>query len=176
VHDNHVHDIQSFGYGGWGLYTDEGSTDIVMERNLVHHTKTGGFFQHFGKENRIQNNIFAFGTQFQLEGTRPESHVSFHFERNIVVWDNNSPLLGGCHSASVPCEINFKLDHNLYWNAAVKPPVFPGNLNLGSVAGEEPRQALILSPIRSLRMPRAATSNCNRLRRHWTSGSGPSMR
>jgi len=109
----------------------------------VHHTKTGGFFQHFGKENRIQNNIFAFGTQFQLEGTRPESHVSFHFERNIVFWDNNSPLLGGCHSASVPCEINFKLDHNLYWNAAGKPAVFPGNLNLGSVAGEEPRQALI---------------------------------
>jgi len=101
-----------------------------MERNLVHHTKTGGFFQHFGKENGIQNNIFAFGTQFQLEGTRPESHVSFHFERNIVFWDNNSPLLGGCHSASVPCEINFKLDHNLYRNAAGKPPVFPGNLNL----------------------------------------------
>jgi hypothetical protein len=130
VHDNHVHDIQSFGYGGWGLYTDEGSTDIVMERNLVHHTKTGGFFQHYGKENRIRNSIFAFGTQFQLEGTRPEPHVSFHFERNIVFWDNDSPLLGGCHSASVPCEINFKLDHNVYWNAAGKPPVFPGNLNL----------------------------------------------
>ena len=92
-----------------------------MERNLAHHTKTGGFFQHFGKENRI-----AFGTQFQLEGTRPESHVSFHFERNIVFW----ALLGGCHSASVPCEINFKLDHNLYWNAAGKPPVFPGDHNL----------------------------------------------
>ncbi len=148
MHDNHVHDIQSFGYGGWGLYTDEGSTDIVMERNLVHHTKTGGFFQHFGKENRIQNNIFAFGTQFQLEGTRPESHVSFHFERNIVFWDNNSPLLGGCHSASVPCEINFKLDHNLYWNAAGKPPVFPGNLNLGQWRERnQDRHSLVADPL-----------------------------
>jgi hypothetical protein len=131
VHDNHVHDIQSFGYGGWGLYTDEGSTDIVMERNLVHDTKTGAFFQHYGKENRIRNNIFAFATQFQLEGTRPEPHVSFYFERNIVYWDNDSPLMGGCHSASVPCAINFKMDHNAYWNASGKPPLFPGNLRLG---------------------------------------------
>lgn len=148
VHDNHVHDIQSFDYGGWGLYTDEGSTDIVMERNLVHHTKTGGFFQHFGKKNQIQNNIFAFGTQFQLEGTAPEPHVSFDFERNIVFWDNDSPLMGGCHSASVPCEINFELDHNVYWNAAGKPPVFPGNLNLDQWRErDQDRHSLVADPL-----------------------------
>lgn len=126
---NHVHDIEPFGYGGWGLYADEGSSNIVMEQNLVHHTKSAGFFQHYGKENRIRNNIFAYAAEFQLEGTRPEPHVSFHFERNIVYWDNDSPLMGGCHSALAPCRINFKFDHNTYWNAAGKPPVFPGNLN-----------------------------------------------
>ena len=147
VHDNHVHHIQSFDYGGWGLYTDEGSTHIVMERNLVHHTKTGGFFQHFGKENHIRSNIFAFGTQFQLEGTKPEWHVSFHFERNIVFWDNDSPLLGGCHSASVPCEINFKMDHNVYWNAAGKTQVFPGNLNLDQWREkDQDRHSLVADP------------------------------
>jgi hypothetical protein len=130
VRNNHVHDVQSFGYGGWGLYADEGSTNIVMERNLVHHTKTGGFFQHYGKENRIRNNIFAYAAEFQLEGTRPEPHISFYFERNIVYWDNDSRLMGGCHSDSVPCEINFRFDHNTYWNAAGKQPVFPGNLSL----------------------------------------------
>jgi hypothetical protein len=81
-----------------------------MERNLAHHTKTGGFFQHFGKDNRIQNNFFAFGTQFQLEGIRPESHVSFHFERNIVFWDNNSAPAGACDAG--PAKFTIITDGN----------------------------------------------------------------
>ena len=125
IHDNHFHDVQSFGYGGWGLYTDEGSTEIVMENNLVHHCKTGGFHQHYGKENRIQNNIFAFATDQQLQRTRTEPHRSFTFERNIVYWDNASPLLGSNWN-----DDNFQLDKNVYWNAAGKPVLFPGNLNL----------------------------------------------
>jgi parallel beta helix pectate lyase-like protein len=149
VHNNHVHDVQSFSYGGWGLYADEGSTSIVMEQNLVHHTKTGGFFQHYGKENRIQNNIFAYAAEFQLEGTRPEPHVSFYFERNIVYWDNDSPLMGGCHSAAMPCEINFRFDYNTYWSSLGKPPAFPGNLLLDQwreKSGQD-RHSLVADPL-----------------------------
>jgi len=63
-----------------------------------------------GKDNRIQNNIFAFGTQFQLEGTRPESYVSFHFERNIVFWDNNSAHAGACDAG--PAKFTIITDGN----------------------------------------------------------------
>ncbi|NQV32767.1 MAG: right-handed parallel beta-helix repeat-containing protein, partial [Phycisphaeraceae bacterium] len=124
IHDNHFHDVISYGYGGWGLYTDEGSTGVVMKNNLVYRCSRGGFHQHYGKENQIVNNILAYGGEHQVQRTRTEEHTSFFFERNIVLWDNDSPLLGSNWKDN-----HFKLDHNLYWHTG-KPVKFPGNLDL----------------------------------------------
>jgi hypothetical protein len=125
IHDNHFHDVISYDYGGWGLYTDEGSTGIVMKNNLVYRCSRGAFHQHYGKENRIVNNILALSGQHQIQRTRTEQHISFFLERNIVYWDNESPLLGSNWKDN-----NFRLDYNVYWNAAGRPVTFPGGLTL----------------------------------------------
>jgi len=106
---NHIHDVESFGYGGWGIYPDEGSTGLLIEDNLVHRTKSAGFHQHYGRENVVRNNVFAYGREAQIMRTRAEEHLSFTMEGNIVLW-SEGPLLGSNWSGN-----NYKLDRNLYW-------------------------------------------------------------
>ena len=107
---NLIHDIAGLRYGGWGIYFDEGSTHIVAEQNIVYQTTHGGFHQHYGRENRVCNNVFALARDAQIMRTRPENHTSFAFEHNIVYWSGGS-LLGGNFSGS-----NFLFDDNLYWH------------------------------------------------------------
>lgn len=110
VSDNVIHDIYSYGYGGWGLYTDEGSTGIRMERNLVYNCKSSGFHQHYGKENVISNNIFVNGIVAQLEATRVEEHLSFTFSNNVIYYAGGK--MYGINWDKAHSDVN----SNLYWH------------------------------------------------------------
>lgn len=120
LRNNLIHDCESYGYGGWGIYTDEGSSGILIENNVVYRTKTGGFHQHYGKENIVTNNVFAFGKDQQLQRSRIEEHTSFTFERNIVYYDTGI-LLGSNWG-----DDHYKMDNNYYFDASGRPISFAG--------------------------------------------------
>ena len=119
---NLIHDVISHPelYGGWGLYTDEGSTGIVMENNLVYNTTTGGFHQHYGRDNIIRNNIFAYSHGPQVIRSREEEHNSFTFENNIVYF-NTGQALGSTWKNG-----NWKLNKNIWWDTSGDEPEFSG--------------------------------------------------
>ncbi|HLK60853.1 MAG TPA: right-handed parallel beta-helix repeat-containing protein, partial [Chthonomonadaceae bacterium] len=138
---NVIHDVESFDYGGWGIYPDEGSTGLEITNNIVYRTKTGGFHQHYGKENVVTNNIFAFSREGQIIRTRAEDHLSFTFHHNIVYFKEGT-LLGSNWSGK-----GFDLDNNIYWNTHEDPITFNGmTLTQWRATGQD-RHSAIADPL-----------------------------
>ncbi len=97
VHHNVVHDVWCYSYGGWALYTDEGSEGITMDHNLCWNTSDGGFTQHYGSGCVIRNNIFAWTrSKGGVRMSRKEAQdvpCTLNFVNNIVVV-RGVPLVG----------------------------------------------------------------------------------
>jgi hypothetical protein len=121
IRHNIFHHISSYYYGGWGIYPDEGSTYLVIENNVVYETKTGGFHQHYGRDNLVRNNIFAFSKEGQIQRTRDEEHRSFIFDRNIVYFDEGKLLSSNWASPD-----HYDMDYNVYWKVGEGTPEFAG--------------------------------------------------
>jgi len=166
IDHNVCHTSNPFAYGGWGLYTDEGSSNVTLSNNIVFSTKDASFHQvratlavparsharmgavrprcascalashphartrphaapsthsqHYGTDNVIENNIFAFGSSLECVGEASNGdcdvsaikssqhpvaqhdagvNSSFTFRRNIV-------LLGAQEPAAAPFAVN----------------------------------------------------------------------
>lgn len=141
VEDNLIHDINARLYGGWGLYTDEGCTGVVMRRNIVHDTNHASFHQHFGQDNLIENNIFAFTKGDQgnrmIAKTRGDQPHSFRFRKNIVCWQGDGRVFSGRWD-----DDHFAIDDNWYFcqtNAVSFPKDWQKRgHDLRSVVNEDP--------------------------------------
>lgn len=148
IRHNKIHDINGLRYGGWGIYLDEGSSFVVAEHNLVYRTSHGGFSQHYGRENLIRHNIFAFGKHAQiyrnkrdLKTALEKDFISFNFENNIIYWQEGK-FTSGLHQDFQSHAI---FNHNIYWK------LDPADFLLGSLSWEEwqkrDRYSQIIDPL-----------------------------
>ncbi len=123
---NLIHDVEKLNYGAWCIYPDEGSSHILIEQNICYDTNGEIFHQHYGRENVVRNNIFAFGGDSVLAHGRVDAgHKGMTFERNIFLTDGKPIFKGGYH-----CQLRWKnqrSDLNLIWDVSGSEPTYVDN-------------------------------------------------
>ena len=127
---NIIHNVGCYegstGYGGWGIYLDEGSSYITVKNNLAYDCSSNALHQHYGKDNLIQNNILALSDGGQMLITRHEEHNSLFLYNNILISDNALMY-------KTAVEEDWFIDNNnLYWDYTNGEKVFSGDsMNIG---------------------------------------------
>ncbi|WP_406684573.1 right-handed parallel beta-helix repeat-containing protein [Seonamhaeicola sp. MEBiC1930] len=116
---NKFHDIFAGKYGGWAIYCDEGSRNILIENNLAYRCRHACFNQHYGKDNLVRNNIFAFADTGPVMLARAEPHTSYILRNNIIL-SNITPIYAGGYAYDVEKQKAFDSDHNLVWSTSGK--------------------------------------------------------
>ena len=110
IRNNLIHDVDRFTYGGWGLYSDEGSSKMIFENNIVYNCKSAPFNMNYSSEQTVRNNVFAFGTQYQMmRSPLVDTELPFTFERNIVYYDQGEVMAG------VWAGKGLRMDRNIFW-------------------------------------------------------------
>ena len=120
IRRNFIHRVRSHGYGGWGIYPDEGSGWIRVEENVVLDTKSGGFHQHYGRDNVVARNLFVDAAECQVRFTRFEMARPATFSGNWVRGAGRGVLLSGTGCRRV------RFDRNVYTAGAEAAPSFSG--------------------------------------------------
>ena len=141
-HDVSRSDSLIYEYGGWGIYLDEGSSDILIENNVVYRTQDPCFHHHGGENDIFRNNVFAYGKNGQLQSSIKEPHLSFTFEHNIVYWDSGELLFDGVWDHD-----EHPFDHNLYYRIGGQPINFDKWTFAEWQARGQDRGSLIADPL-----------------------------
>ncbi len=112
IRNNHIHDVEALNYGAWCIYPDEGSSHLLIENNVCHSTNREIFHQHYGRENIVRNNVFAFAERALVTYScfvKPD--LGFRLYANILLARSEAHFLAGyaVELATLGHESNFNL-------------------------------------------------------------------
>ncbi|MBQ4337797.1 MAG: right-handed parallel beta-helix repeat-containing protein [Clostridia bacterium] len=98
LRENVIHNVAADpgegGYGGWGIYLDEGSSFMTVEKNLVYACGSQSFNVHYGEGNVIRNNIAALSREGLMSPgiEKGEAHATAMYYNNIFLTYNKAPV------------------------------------------------------------------------------------
>ena len=116
IRGNVIHDVTRHKYGGWGIYTDEGSSSILIRNNLIYRIQDTPVHQHYGKDNIFTNNIFALGGTGLVTQSRPDPPTGQFTMTGNILYADGTPLYVAGYKADTK-KPAFSSDRNLLWNA-----------------------------------------------------------
>ncbi len=141
---NVVHDVTRREYGGWGIYPDEGSHDLLIQSNLVYRCQDGALFAHHNRDITAENNIFALNGTAQVErGGIGGFELTF---RHNLVYFREGKAVGDYGSGPSGTDV-CAFDRNLYWNASGKPVLFGKQRLAAWQVGGQDKNSLIADPL-----------------------------
>jgi len=126
VHGNVVKNVFSYATYMWGIYLDNGASNIIVSNNVVYNTGWAAMFQHQGVNNTIINNVFSRASLIQpahdddpfpdgdVRIQNPEGLTSWIYTRNIVY----DTFRGVNHTAvNLNPNVIAPFYNNLYYNS-----------------------------------------------------------
>ncbi len=128
LRNNLIYNVSSAHYGGWCIYPDEGSSHLLIENNVCYDADRQPFHQHYGRENMVRNNIWAFGGEAVAIYTRIEPHRGFTWIRNIMV-SSGEPFFLSNHTVEKEAG-RIHSDLNLFYAVKRRPYFKVGGKNL----------------------------------------------
>lgn len=141
------------GYGGWGIYLDEGSAYILVENNLAYCCGSDSYHLHYGSYNIVRNNIFALSGESQVRVvSSPKRSVAndggkktADFTNNILLTDKNVRTFSYLQNDKCYYENN-----NIFWDISNGGEIFVSkdeNFDKGLSIETAERKGMINNPV-----------------------------
>ena len=123
VRGNCVHHI-----GGNGIYLDEGSSEFIVEGNLIHDVDCTGFTLHYGRDNEVRHNVIV--RCRYLTAAAMEPHRSMVYHHNVATWAGGA-MSSNPWGSDTQWWPEYNLCHdNLLWNTTGEEIVVDGDVTL----------------------------------------------
>ncbi len=141
------------GYGGWGIYLDEGSAYILVEKNLAYCCGSDAYHLHYGSYNTVRNNIFALSGESQVRAASAPQRVpaidgsvkTADFTNNILLTDKKVRTFSYLMNDECYDEKN-----NIFWDLTNGDEILvgkDGNIDKGISLEKAVRKGMINNPV-----------------------------